>query len=347
MEANKFGLTTNVEEESEVEIDCSKLILTSKSHFNKADATIEELQKGEFYLKLSLQVPYIDDHNTILALANLSFLYNKKKEIENVLAIGLKMLRFLSSKRTRDLEETSVLFIIKIFYRTGLCLLNSKNLFLASRFLYEAKELLEHPKLNTSSQEREQLDLVFKECLNDITGEMTLIKKSLSDNPENIDQIKEIIKKIGSYNEIQNKEEKFYIICAKWIKKLVAFLNRFSGNKRIDMIPALCDRNKVLIQHFDDDTESNKPTGYYPGPVQNILILELPDYWKDPDENEKHTLLFMTENLRENLDFFYLNTEGWNLIKDTFGYDYEIERNVVNLNGSDIIEVNLRKVNLF
>lgn len=347
MESNKFGYSQEAND-TEAEVDCSKLILTSKNYISKTEATEEELKLGEFYLKLALLLPYMDDYNMIWAQANLSFLYNKMKDPENVIAIGVKMLRFLLSYKSRELESTSVLFLIKIFYRSGVNASIINNLFLSARFLYESKEMLDHPKIDPSMHERQQIQSIFNELLESISKSMTEIKQNLSSNPENIDKIKEIVKNIKTYPQIQNKEEKFYLVSSRWISKLISFLNRFTGNNRIDMIPALCDRNKTLIQHFDDDSNSrnSKPAGYYPGPIHNISILDFLDYWKDPEENEKYTLSFLQENLRENSDYLYLDKDSWNNIKSTFNYDYEIERRVTNLNGEEVIEVNLRKVKL-
>lgn len=92
--------------------------------------------------------------------------------------------------------------------------------------------------------------------------------------------------------------------------------------------------------------EYKKYAGSFPGPANNFFIVDLYDYWHDPDESEKYTNVFLRDDLKENSDFIYLNLPIWSKINEYFTSNYQIERRLIKMPDMNFIEVYLKKIEI-
>jgi hypothetical protein len=129
----------------------------------------------------------------------------------------------------------------------------------------------------------------------------------------------------------KDDKKKFYLISINWMKSFLNFFEKFINSETTEK---LFERNKTLLQFFGEDDN----TGYYPGPVNNFDIINFKEFLIDPNEQT----VFLKKGIKENTDFVYVTEEEWRLIKDIFGYNFEIERGTATLSGELMIEVNLR-----
>ncbi len=145
--------------------------------------------------------------------------------------------------------------------------------------------------------------------------------------------------------------EKFYLISANWMKNMFAFVNKYlkyDGTEKFQsFIKQAFNKGNVVNLYYSDDNNDLSMAGIYPGPVYNFSITQFKNFWFDPETSQAHTNIYLKKGIRENADFFYMNENGWNSIKEVFGFDFQIERKMANISNNQLIEVNLRKVFIF
>jgi hypothetical protein len=151
-----------------------------------------------------------------------------------------------------------------------------------------------------------------------------------------ISEIKNILQDHNRYTvnfERFKKEEskKFYLVSINWVKSFFNFFEKFSNSENTEK---LFERNKTLLQYFGEEEHN----GFYPGPVNNFDIITFKEFLEDPNEKT----IFLKKGVKENTDFVYVTVDEWEMIKDIFGYNFEIERKTAILSGELMIEVNLR-----
>lgn len=152
---------------------------------------------------------------------------------------------------------------------------------------------------------------------------------------------------------INSNPEKYFLISANWMKNMFGFVNKFlksEGSEKFQsFIKQAFNKSNVLNLYYADDHNGNMDlslSGIYPGPVDNFPIIQFKNFWFDPDPTQSHTNIYLKNGIKENSDFFFMNENGWKLIKEIFGCDFEIERKLANLSNDQLIEVNLRKVSI-
>lgn len=159
-------------------------------------------------------------------------------------------------------------------------------------------------------------------------------------------------------NELDEKKKKYFLISTLWVKNLINFLNKLfsikdkdlnNGNTHSNNFDRMFDRNKILRQYFSEkEEESNEYINYglYPGPINNFHIADFKDCLIDIEESEKYTNTYIRKGIKEDEDFFYISEKEWNLMKEIFDYNYEIERHTATINNNLLIEVNLKKMKI-
>lgn len=129
----------------------------------------------------------------------------------------------------------------------------------------------------------------------------------------------------------------------------MVFFDNFEKYSNSDKFNLWLDRafeNRKVLELFRDEISNDSNFGIYPGPVNNLFIIDFKDCLVDPDLDELHTNTYIKKGLREDEHFLYLNESNWSIVKQFFGYTYEIERKTVNLADNTVIEVNLRKLKI-
>jgi hypothetical protein len=145
--------------------------------------------------------------------------------------------------------------------------------------------------------------------------------------------------------------DKYFLISANWMKNMFGFVNKYLKLQGTEKFPSFIKQafNKSNFFNLYNAEEWNENmdlslAGIYPGPVNNFHIMQFKNFWFDPDSSQSHTNIYLKNGMKENSDFFYLREDGWNLIKEIFESNFEIERKIANLSNDQLIEVNLRKV---
>jgi hypothetical protein len=119
------------------------------------------------------------------------------------------------------------------------------------------------------------------------------------------------------------------------VKDFLGFYKALADGERIDR---LFERNKVLLHYFGEREESSP---IYPGPINNFeLVTFKPQIY---DSEEVYTNVILKKGVKENSDYIYVSEEEWKLLKEMFGYNFEIERLKETLHDEVLIEVNLRR----
>jgi hypothetical protein len=152
-------------------------------------------------------------------------------------------------------------------------------------------------------------------------------------------------------NSTTQSNEKFYLISAVWAKNMVTFIERLFKYQNSENFLAFLDRafnkNNVLSLYFSYDGNSDLVnSGIYPAEINNFFITQFKDSWIDPEDTQSHSNIYIKKCMKENTDFFYVNEKEWNMIKELFGYNYEIVRRIANISNNQLIEVNLKKVKM-
>jgi len=132
---------------------------------------------------------------------------------------------------------------------------------------------------------------------------------------------------LNKYDE--DKFEEVYLISCTWCYKALAFIEEFTNKYSLRSINDLFDINKFITKFSIFENESrkiNNTFGIYPGPINNFGLLKGKDLWIDYNNSEYSSNLHLSNNLKENQDFYILKKDQWNLIKEIFGNIYEIKR---------------------
>jgi hypothetical protein len=128
------------------------------------------------------------------------------------------------------------------------------------------------------------------------------------------------------------ENEVYYLISAKWVEKLFIFMETESNEKY--------EISLVLSLYLDHDEKHF--LGAYPGPINNTPLLSYSDILFDPEDSLSN---FPTrKNLKENQDFFIIDKDNFEILKQTFGCYFELPRKAIKHNEEIILEVNFFKV---
>ena len=131
-------------------------------------------------------------------------------------------------------------------------------------------------------------------------------------------------------SNIDNDFEDIYLISCTWCNKALAFIEECTNKYSMRSISDLFDVNKFITKFSIFENESrkiNNTFGIYPGPINNFGLLKGKDNWVDSSYNdENHSSLYLSNNIKENQDFYILTQDQWNLVNNIFGNLYEIKR---------------------
>lgn len=356
-EKKKVSSNTNVVNE---EINYSELIDIGRKFVNSDD-----IKLGLHYLTLALLSPNIDSSSKIQALAIKSYANYKLKDEEMTLYILSKVIHILNKSKLDSLDNATLLCCVRMLYRGGSVLVDSKQLYIAAYSFYYAKKLFDQKCMRGERDALDTLDKTLKPLLTDIGSQNIILKEkfNVEDNNEKKEEIQKMflrLKKLFFEDEkdkLENEEkksqegERFFLISAVWVKNLVFFIKKFekyqNSEMYMDHLDKTFNRSNILNVYFSDDGSHDlSHYGIYPAEINNFFIMKFKDYWHDHDEQESHTNIYIKKGIKEDQDFFFVGEDDWNFIKTNFQANFEIERKSVYLNDNLVIEVNLRKLKI-
>jgi hypothetical protein len=164
---NKYTQMNN--HKNEEEIDYTQLIDEGRKYANA-----EQLKEGEYNLSMALAISDIDTGSYYQALAILSFIFIKNKNLKQMLPLITKYFNKSKINKLNSHEGNTVYCMIKILYRTA-SILAEHELYFTSAFLYfEAKSLFEHNDLRSDKENFDTLDKAFGLVLNKIGEKVKL-----------------------------------------------------------------------------------------------------------------------------------------------------------------------------
>ena len=163
----------------------------------------------------------------------------------------------------------------------------------------------------------------------DFINKLNTVKKIYNDNERNINEKKILdLDQIKNNNSCNEKEE-VYLISSSWFNKASSFIDEVTNKYSLRTKDDLFDLNKFFSKYLlleKDSRKINKTYGIYPGPINNFHLLNSKDYWYDPCEINSYLNSELTKTITQKQDFFILEKEEWELVKEIFNCQYEIKR---------------------
>ena len=109
--------------------------------------------------------------------------------------------------------------------------------------------------------------------------------------------------------------------------KLKTFIEPYIGARKEKVVNLLCDgafNFKKAIDFIRKQT-FEKPLGViFPGPINNLSLIEFKDYWYDPVNVEENDML--KDGLINNEDYFLVNKDDYYFLKSIFKDSNELRR---------------------
>ena len=118
----------------------------------------------------------------------------------------------------------------------------------------------------------------------------------------------------------------FYVINNTWLKNAIKFIqNIIESNKN------LYDEFNLsnIFQYYFESSNYGEILYPHPGKVNNYIISDFKDIWKDPVKDDENYLL--KDNISFIQDYSLVNENDWNFINELFGSTNEIKRYRNNL----------------
>jgi ubiquitin C-terminal hydrolase len=275
------------------------------------------------------------------------FINFKNSNIKLILSDANKFLKVISKiGRLNDFEILTV--FIRSLYRAGVILFKNKtDYFLSTYYFWRAKTILSNNDHLTSSSE---LKMTIEENLISSLEEISKILKiekekflnllTKSNENQNLTDITQYLRG-GTMSDILGPDSTIdsnvYIISNNWVHNMAIFLSRkeqyLNDEAAQYSVDKYFDRRSVLLLNFSENTdEVKKYQGCYPGPINNINLVQIKDYWFDPETKESYTNVYLKPTMKENMDFVYFNSNQYLKIKSYFkiicpNY-FEIERKI-------------------
>lgn len=125
-----------------------------------------------------------------------------------------------------------------------------------------------------------------------------------------------------------------------WINNLYGFINRIKKDPQ--EFSKSMQTNRILVLYFNYDSNSENYIGSYPGPINNFSAFRFCDNWRDPVDEEANQ--YIAKGLREREDFIILKEDVYLKLKNVFGANFEIKRQLISDNNEKMIELYLQEV---
>ena len=290
----------------------------------------------EFNSNILLMSSEINQTNKISCLSLISYINHQNNNALYIYYLNKKIFKYLQIQK--GIES---FIYIRTLYRAAYFLEKEKNYLHAYKYINEAQLLSKNSKINHDSKEllnkltnsiniglRDYIDIYIKKY-RDIESKKNLdevkynkLKKLMKDIKENKYEIKN-----------DNINQYLYVINKTWFDKaynfLIDYINVRDNNTYKHYFYEAFDPKSFYNNYFEEETNSNKNEKKkivypFPGIIDNYSISDWRDYWNDPLNEDENN--YMQGNLVYNKDFYLLEKNDFEFLKDFFGVTNIIKR---------------------
>lgn len=131
------------------------------------------------------------------------------------------------------------------------------------------------------------------------------------------------------------ENESYYLIQVNWIEKVFRFLE-LNSEEQYDL--------SCVLQLFTRQEDYKEYLGGYPGPINNMSLISKAELLNDKEEPS--TNLPLRKGLKENEHFYIVGKDVYNVLKETFGCYFELQRFPIKVDKEILLEVNYFKVKI-
>ena len=348
-EKNEIGEEKQIEKDKNGQEEETNLLITNKQDYelnvfniltmiNKNKSDKSKKAENEYLLNLLLNSSKLKKTYKLVCLIFLLFLSQNDKDNDNYIQSLLYKIKkiILVLDSCKKLEK--ILFLKESFF------LDNKNLFFYSKdFLNKIKEII-----TKTSSDQVFLTLVenfLRDIDNNLRNYLNSVKNDFINGNE--DKVCDIVDLLY-FHKYKNIKPN-YLINSIWIFRTKAFLDAFIKAKNEDTLNEVLNFSfnldgvyKSYFMKEDNESLKNHNGIVFPGPINNYEIIEKNDIWFDPENPEENVII--KGDLVLNKDYFFINEDDWNILKNVFGATNEIKR--VNNNDFFYIKTIILEKNL-
>ena len=290
--------------------------------------------QNEFFCNILL-VPYeIDTKNKLSTLYNLQKIYNKTVQKDLFLVINKKLEKILLNQK-----DIKIKYLINSFSKSANFYLElNQSYFYSLKYINKCTTIINDSKNLISESDSKHITKDLKFITQTILDYIQL-KRTFFENSLNIEYINKIATLIDlimtdqnnkNIDESNDDKKYLYIINKVWIINLLSFIKPY----QLHLSNEGKDKEKFFDHGFDfkyisdeyiKEKENQIDSQVFPGPINNLQITSLKDYWKDDlnlDENDF---------IKKKAEYALVNYDDWNFLSTIFGFTNIIRRKKDNL----------------
>ncbi len=295
---------------------------------------LEEYEKNIFSTNIILILSKLPNEYKLYVLYFLYCYYNEKGSNEQLYYIIKK----LDKVYNKSFAESNHLFLLIEFYNKIIENLNKNDMFIyAYNYMLKCKELIkdnDYLKSKIYSEVENHYKNYLESCKKKFQKEFAdswwnfctcFGQKKENLNEKLIQLINSLIN--GNYIFNNKKDDKrdsdyLYAISKNWLLKAYEFILILESKQNIKtFFKQAFKKDYVYEFYFNKKKQIETP---FPGPINNFEITSFKYSWiinKNLDGN-----YFIKKNLKNEIDYYLINYEDWDLIKSFFGATNEIKR---------------------
>ena len=280
--------------------------------------------ENEYYLNLLLMSSKLTKLNKLICLLLLLYLNQYNRSNDTYTHSLLSKIKKIS----KTLEKP--LFVEKFLHLKDSNFLENKNyLFFAKDYLTDIKGKL----INPSSDRNLLADIILNDVNRSIQSYLDSYKKiftnkEIMDN-NRLDKLKKTMDLINDENNRINYP--CFLINKNWVFKAKSFVNSFINILKENLENVFIENafNIEMVYDYitvklDNQIERSTLGVIFPGPINNYELMDLNDYWFDPEKTEEN--LIIKNNVELNKDYFLMNEDDWFFLKNIFDATNDIKR---------------------
>ena len=268
-----------------------------------------QLNDNIFILNILLMSSKLSQVNKLTCLLLLYYLYQKKEKKQYYV---LHYLYHKICKLYLKLDNLDTEIIQKYLYppETENFLHSMEYIFLSKKIFSSEKNINTKYKSfinNLETETNKKMNFYLEENLSKFSSFDLMTEEDLNKLVNISNQI------INDNYQINMEKNPIYLIDAMWLMKLKTFIEPYMEARKEQIIDLLClnafDSEKVFdfIQREENSLLLKAFGVYFPGPISNLNLNEIKDFWYDPLNEEENEIL--KDNLKFRENFYFINKD--------------------------------------
>ena len=297
---------------------------------NNSINDVSQLNDNIFILNILLMSSKLSQVNKLTCLLLLYYLYQKKEKKQYYV---LHYLYHKICKLYLKLDNFDTEIIQKYLYppETENFLHSMEYIFLLKKIFSSEKNINTKYKSfinNLETETNKKMNFYLEENLSKFSSFDLMTEEDLNKLVNISNQI------INDNYQINNEKNPIYLIDAMWLMKLKTFIEPYMEARKEQIIDLLClnafDSEKVFdfIQREENSLLLKAFGVYFPGPISNLNLNEIKDFWYDPLNEEENEIL--KDNLKFRENFYFINKDDYFFLKNIFKETNELKRNNIS-----------------